>query len=374
MINRQVLIYLILIIFFWPKKIQSQVKVSSFLQSSTFYSDIPEAKLFMIEFWATWCGPCIAVSDYLEVLQKQFIQDLYILSLSQESKDRVQQFLKKRPGKFAYAIDYDGQTFEKYKVGELPFGILLNANSEVVWKGNPADLTPYQLRNLIRKNKEKFNPKQLIDISAYAMEDNSKENLESTFELTLSDVEPNSGITIFRHQNYKQIEGNLQQILGYLLAVSPVQVEIPKILNKGYFLKLKHHEDLSFIAKNILQKLDFKFQVFDKNMDVFLMKFTNDKKFWGSSQFSWGLNSSQYLVDDFQFSADDTTLADFFYKLSELLDVSIIYNQELIDPSSKFDWQLHYKYFDLMSEDLHQNFGIEIEKINKPCPVFYITD
>ena len=121
----------------------SQVKVSEVLQESKFHSNTSAAKLFMIEFWATWCGPCITVSDYLEVLQEQFASELYILSLSEETSDRVQKFLNKRPSQFASAIDYDGQTFDYYRVTDLPFAVLLNANAEVIWKGNPADLTSF---------------------------------------------------------------------------------------------------------------------------------------------------------------------------------------------------------------------------------------
>ena len=58
----------------------SQVKISELLQKSDYHTETSKQKLFMIEFWATWCGPCITVSDYLDVLQEQYINDLYILS------------------------------------------------------------------------------------------------------------------------------------------------------------------------------------------------------------------------------------------------------------------------------------------------------
>ena len=87
----------------------------------------------MIEFWATWCGPCITVSDYLDVLQEQYINDLYILSLSEETPETVKKFLNRRPTRFATAIDYDGETFKKYGVKDLPFAVLLDADANIVW-------------------------------------------------------------------------------------------------------------------------------------------------------------------------------------------------------------------------------------------------
>lgn len=128
----------------------SQVKISELLQESDYHTETSKQKLFMIEFWATWCGPCITVSDYLDVLQEQYKNDLYILSLSEETPETVKKFLNKRPTRFATAIDYDGETFKKYGVKDLPFAVLLNANANIVWQGNPANLSNYDLDRLLR--------------------------------------------------------------------------------------------------------------------------------------------------------------------------------------------------------------------------------
>lgn len=245
--SNHVITYFVLIIFFWPKFSTSQIEGSSFLQDSTFHSDSPDTKLFMIEFWATWCGPCIAVSNYLEVLQEQFINDLYVVSISEETEGRVQKFLKKRPSKFTSVIDYDGQTFGRYNVRYLPYAVLLNAQAELIWSGNPANLNSENLKYFIRQNQKKFNPKEFININPYVMEAD-KTNLDEPFELSLSESNLPSGLAVFRGQNFNQIYGSLQQILGYLMQVSPVQIHISESLNKSYDLKVKHTQDMFSIA------------------------------------------------------------------------------------------------------------------------------
>ena len=370
-----VITYFVLTIFFWPKFSTSQVEVSSFLQDSAFHPDSPNTKLFMIEFWATWCGPCIAVSNYLEVLQEQFMSELYVVSISEETEGRVQKFLKKHPSKFASVIDYDGQTFERYNVRYLPYAVLLNAQAELIWSGNPANLNSENLKYLISQNQKKFNPKEFINVNPYVMEA-VKTNLDEPFELSLSESNLPSGLAVFRGQNFNQIYGSLQQILGYLMQVSPVQIHIPESLNKSYDLKVKHTQDMFSIAEDILSKLDLRIQTSSKKIDVLMMNFDDESKFWNASQFDWGTDSPQYLVDDFQLSADNSTIADFMFKLSELLDTSIYYGQDSLEPLNtnfaKFDWQLHYKFFDLMSDDLKHNFGIQVKKITKESPVFYV--
>ena len=140
----------------------------------------------------------------------------------------------------------------------------------------------------------------------------------------------------------------------------------------NYLLKFKPSYDLLSIAEEIVNNLDLKFQKLYKESDVLWMKFTDTNKFWSSSQFDWGTDSPQFLVDDYQFSADNSTVADVMYKLSELLGVTVLFDKNMMGLTSKFDWQLHYKFFDLMSDDLYQNFGIEVEKVKRLRPLFNV--
>jgi thiol-disulfide isomerase/thioredoxin len=63
-------IALFLGVFIFSNQAFAQVKISELLQASDYHTPTSKQKLFMIEFWATWCGPCITVSDYLDVLQE----------------------------------------------------------------------------------------------------------------------------------------------------------------------------------------------------------------------------------------------------------------------------------------------------------------
>ena len=55
-------------------------------------------KLIIIDFWATWCGPCIAAMSNLESLQKKNSKILQIISVTTEDKSHVEAFMNKRKG------------------------------------------------------------------------------------------------------------------------------------------------------------------------------------------------------------------------------------------------------------------------------------
>jgi thiol-disulfide isomerase/thioredoxin len=50
-------------------------------------------KVYVVEFWATWCPPCVASMPHLADLQKQYADKVTIISVSDEDKETVEAFL-----------------------------------------------------------------------------------------------------------------------------------------------------------------------------------------------------------------------------------------------------------------------------------------
>lgn len=351
----------------------AQVKISELLQNSDYHSPTSKSKLFMIEFWATWCGPCITVSDYLDVLQEQFKDDLFILSLSEETSATVQKFLTKRPTRLASSIDYDGQTFKKYGVTDLPFAVLFDASARPIWQGNPANLSVRDLERFIRNSSGHFDPNTFIDLEPYELESEYPHTLDGTYKLYDSESDFSAGITIFRTPNFIKIEGSLKYILSFLLKSSPEQIVLDEKNNKMYVLELQYEKELIQVTKKIIKVLGLKLKKSTKKVSTLTLNCIDcEDKFWPKSQIDWGSDSPQFLVDDIQFSADNSSLSDFTYQLSSLLKTPVIVGFKIKNDHEEFDWQLHYKFYDLMVDDLLFNFGIGVQKAEQEVPFYSI--
>lgn len=101
-------------------------------------TDIPETdgKFVLIDFWATWCGPCRKAIPDLNKFHSQFADDLVVIGISDEPKGKVKR-MKKPKIEYYSAIDTQERLSAIYEVEAIPHCVLINPQGIVVWEGWP---------------------------------------------------------------------------------------------------------------------------------------------------------------------------------------------------------------------------------------------
>jgi len=102
--------------------------------------------IYVVEFWATWCGPCRTSIPHLTELQKKF-KDKHVvfIGISDEDKGEVAPFVKEMAAKMDYivACDKDRQTstgyMKAYDQSGIPTAFIVGKNGKVLWFGHPMD-------------------------------------------------------------------------------------------------------------------------------------------------------------------------------------------------------------------------------------------
>jgi len=92
-------------------------------------------KFVVVEFWATWCPPCVKSVPHLNELQAKYANDVVILSLSDEPLAKVQEFATQYGIKYRTGAESD--SFTQYAVEGIPHAILVAPGGKIVWQGSP---------------------------------------------------------------------------------------------------------------------------------------------------------------------------------------------------------------------------------------------
>ena len=349
---------------------QSQINVSEFLQESKIATP-DNNKLYFVDFWATWCGPCITAKEHLGVLQKQFPEELYIVSITNENPLTVERFLERKPAELAIAIDYNGETHKKYNVTAIPDGVLFDSNGKVLWRGGAPNLKAHIVAKFLKQQSSKSSLNSFFN--AISIEEEIIKEYQPLEALEIKPLNDKiEDLTVVDNDNYLKLSGSLKQIVGYLAKIYKNQIVLAEGLDSNYEVYFKKPLNTN---ENLAFKLitELKLGVERKYNEGEGINFIVDSpRFWDTDQIDWGKNNAQYLVGDSQIQADNVSLRDVAYQLAYVLDMPIIVPDDNDISLTLHDWDFHYKFFQLMQSDLEDNYGIKVEKKTLTYPVYYI--
>ncbi len=111
-------------------------------------------KVVFLNFWATWCPPCIEEVPAMEKLHQELKQDgLVMLAVNfQEGPERVKEFFTQHNLTFTPLLDRDGKVTELYQAWGLPVTVVINKRGEIAVRAmGSKDWHSDQARQLFKK-------------------------------------------------------------------------------------------------------------------------------------------------------------------------------------------------------------------------------
>ena len=109
-----------------------------------------QGKFVLLDFWATWCGPCRQSIPHLNELQAKFPDRLVVIGLSDESETDIRRMTNPRIS-YAVATDAQARTQRLVEVRGIPHAMLIDPKGIVRFEGMPHYLQANALERLIAK-------------------------------------------------------------------------------------------------------------------------------------------------------------------------------------------------------------------------------
>jgi len=120
-----------------------EVRIDEWIQGET---SVGEGKPYIVEFWATWCGPCKVAIPHMNELYKKYKGDgLKVIGVSDE-KDKVgkvKDFVRRQGERMTYAVAIDGGVKNDWftAAGQkgIPCAFIVDDTNHIAFIGHPMD-------------------------------------------------------------------------------------------------------------------------------------------------------------------------------------------------------------------------------------------
>lgn len=104
-------------------------------------------RLLILDFFGTWCVPCVKALPHLTALQETYKDQINIVLVSEEAQDKLENFIKKRsPFNFPVVVDEEKKFINLFQPPSYPYTVIIGKNNKVIAIPSQEEITDENIK------------------------------------------------------------------------------------------------------------------------------------------------------------------------------------------------------------------------------------
>jgi len=316
--------------------------------------------LIYVDFWATWCAPCISAMPYTEELEKRFGNDILFLYLSNEPAGKVEEFMKRFSKKFISAVNPTGETFDRYEIRHIPQSLILGPAGEVVWRGKPLELEGELLEALLKKYRRQDVRPGRVRLQA-GPQTSEKWNLFTQDDLPLQ-YYPDARVS-----NEVNLTPGHFYLSGDLAFIAPIVKDVPLPYIRNTLPSLPKYRFAStvddpgvfrgLVQSFICRETPYKIEEFRQTVPVYVLEDGQNENLFSKEMYDFEKGNNVPLIDETGMMIDNATKGELADWLTYVTGKYFIYKGQ---DTTRYDWNLQHTPIENLLRQLSEEYRLPV--------------
>ena len=226
-----------------------------------------KGKIVVLEFWTTWCGPCVEAFPHInELVEKYKGKPVVFIAVTTDDskvlmsslKEKVARVLYNRPLHTWIVMDAEGAlTRNRYKISSYPTTILINQAGDIDAITYPLSLNESIFNNLLAGQPSGLaRPPAPAVVTAPAPAVADKEKITPVFSATLKKQSKRGGMSSNSNTHYFTESASTTEVLTWAFGINPFRIVFKDTLpDERWTIDATFPKGQESLAKEYFQKM-----------------------------------------------------------------------------------------------------------------------
>jgi uncharacterized protein (TIGR03435 family) len=330
----------------------------------------------IIDFWATWCGPCVAAMPRIAALKEEFKgRPVRFVTVALDEAPRVEDFLKRQHLSIKTYVDGpDGPTSKAYGVYGIPVSAVIDPKGNVVAVTSGDNITSESVRGLLAGSSPTLPAlAQPVDPEWDKSQISWQDGVQPSFEAIIKPIQVR-GSGIMHKPGSNRISGDglpLTPMIWYAWQTDSfhidIRIAVPNFLYRAVILVPKGRENSLFPSFQSALESTFGFHTRWEEQDRNVLVLRTDR----SKALLPSASQEQFGYQKGHITFHKQTIAKLAEALPNWTRIPVLDETSL---PNKYDFDLEYRDDrpDVLISELKEKYGLILERAKRKVHILVV--